>query len=459
MDDVAFDGFKVRVDFDRWPAKILRALLRRHYEKHELRLVRRLVRPDDRIVELGSAIGVVALAAGRIANPSNIVCYDANPDMVAQATANFALNDARTRACHAVLVNDSDARASLTFHKSPYFLGSSLLARDADAETINVPARPLAAALAEADANVLIVDIEGAEAGLLDATDLGPVETLILEMHVSMLGIETCAELVAALAGQGLMLDARQTAYNSLVFRRSGNPPAGRTATEGFVRDYLSAIAHWEAGWSDAAARDLAKAIEAVPDCGFAHLLRSQIIAAGGGMDDTVLEAAEGATRLDAGNEDALEHLAEIQGRRGALDEARAALEQAIAVTPSRPLFHAGLGTVLARQGHHEEALGAFRNAAGLCPARAARLDFIAALATRADKHTAAPPGADPDIRDERRFFSALAKRVEAFRLGLPGQALSHALDLAPDDRGLASALAALLATPKDVRAALEKSL
>ena len=49
QDAIAFDGFEIGVDLDRWPAKILRALLRRHYEKHELRLVARLLKPGDRV--------------------------------------------------------------------------------------------------------------------------------------------------------------------------------------------------------------------------------------------------------------------------------------------------------------------------------------------------------------------------------------------------------------------------
>jgi len=92
QDLIDFGGFEVAVDLDHWPAKILRALLRRHYERHELRLVSRLLKPTDHLIELGSAIGVVALGASRIVPADQITCFDANPAMVDAGRANFARN-------------------------------------------------------------------------------------------------------------------------------------------------------------------------------------------------------------------------------------------------------------------------------------------------------------------------------------------------------------------------------
>ena len=80
-DTIAFDGFSIHIDLDTWPAKILRALLRRHYEKNERQLLARFLEPDDRVIELGSALGVMALAATRFVPPSQI----------------FSLNSSRTR--------------------------------------------------------------------------------------------------------------------------------------------------------------------------------------------------------------------------------------------------------------------------------------------------------------------------------------------------------------------------
>lgn len=459
MELLGFDGFQVRIDLDRWPAKILRALLRRHYEKHELRLVRRLIKPGDRIVELGCAIGVVSLAAGKLTDGAGIVGFDANPEMVQQASANFALNGSKATAVHAALIPDSTGPAELSFNASAYFLGSSMLDRRSDAETIAVPTRPLDDTLRETRANVLIVDIEGAEVGLLDATDLGGIEMLVLEMHVSMLGTDACLDLVASLADQDLVLDTAGTAYNVLVFRRSAETGRGRRVTTPFARSYLCAIAHWEAGQSDAADRELRTASETCPDNSFAHLLRSQIGASGGRADDAVLDEAEKAAQLDPENEDAFEHLAEVHARRGELEPARAALASAIAISPCRPLFHAGLGTVLAQLGREHEALGAFRAAADLCPERATSLDFIRALANRMDKHPGDTSSVHhTEVADENRFLAALAAETGRFRLRLAGLSLSHALELAPGDHSLAYGLAALLATPKNVRNALKNS-
>ncbi len=458
-DVIAFDGFEVGIDLDHWPAKILRALLRRHYEKHELRLVSRLLDPADRVIELGSAIGVVALAASRTVPPDQISCFDANPDMVAAATANFQRNAKPISARNAVLVADRTAPQTMTFYKTPYFLSSSLSADTAGGSPVEVPTLHLAEAISERGANVLIVDIEGGEFDLLGAADLGAIDKLVLELHVSMAGVAACLQLVSDLRRQGLMLDANLTGHNVFVFTRTGHGSLPQDQSDTFAAAYLEGLQKSDAGDRPGAVEAVVRAIDVNPGNAHAHLLLSQLVTredpAGRG-----LEAAETAARLDPHNEDAFEQLGVLHSACGAGEDAERAYSRAIELVPHRPLFHAGLGTVRTRRGLSEKAVAAFEAAAGLCPVRAMAMQHILDLAARQDK---APEDTHPDMAgdgpgriDPDALLRALAGVVSAsFRFPDAASALHCALEARPGDRALHCALAALVATPKDIRKAL----
>lgn len=459
-DVIAFDGFDVGVDLDRWPAKILRALLRRHYEKHELRLVARLLKPGDRVLELGSAIGVVALAAARVVAPEHIICFDANPDMVAQAHDNFARNGQPISVASAVMVAGQEAPAEVTFYRTPYFLSSSLTPQHADATPIVVATRSLAQAIADINANVLIVDIEGGEFDLLGAADLSGIHRLILELHVSMADVAACMELIAKLEHQGLSLNMNLTAHNVFVFQRDFREELRDDRKTTFITGYLTSLERSDAGDRAGAAATLTRALEANVSNPHAFLLLSQLQFQSG-LSQPALKSAEQALRLDPGNEDTLEQLGVVHSARGDLDKARIAYAHAIDITPHRPLFHAGLGVVLARQNRPRDALDALRAATALNPARANTLEQVLALASRRDKfagdNASAPSvSADGDM-DGAMFWSGLAGILaQSFRFPDAAASLEWALKLAPGDTALHCGLAMLVATPKDIRKALE---
>lgn len=457
QDVIAFDGFQVAVDLDTWPAKILRALLRRHYEKHELRLVSRLLKPTDRVLELGSAIGVVALAASRVVPAQNIVCFDANPDMVEEARRNFDLNGKAITAHNAVLVADDTGPTELTFYKSPYFLSSSLMNRRGDAQPVGVPTRSLSSTLKETQSNVLIVDIEGGEFDLLGSADLSSIETLVLELHVSLASVKHCNKLIADLASQGLVLDTAITAYNVFVFKRSHPPDLSDADGKRFTTAYLAGLELWDAGEAADAAVQIAQATQINPGNAFAHLLLSQILAADT-VDERVLTAAKSAVEIDPTNEDALEHLAVVCSALSAPGEAEAAYKSAILQVPFRPLFRVGLGAVQARGGNADEALEAFAIAVAQNPPRANTLEHLLSLAQRQDKFSGDNDVDQPACPDDtRRFLLALADSVEQnFRFPDAASALRWALELAPESTELHCGLASLLATPKDIKNTLK---
>ena len=380
--------------------------------------------------------------------------------MVAEARDNFSLNGQAIAAHNAVLIAADDTRTEATFYKTPYFLSSSLQPRTADSLPIAVPTANLEQTIADAGANVLIVDIEGGEFELLGSADLSGIEKLILELHVSMADVGSCMDLIAHLAQQGLRLDANLSAHNVFVFIANRPVDTADIHKSAFAQDYLAALERSDAGDRSAAINALRRALGENPSNAHAHLLLSQLLSTDGALE-AARASAERSFRLDPANEDTLEQLGVLHSACGNPGKAETAYTQAIGLVPHRPLFHAGLGAVRARQGQLDEALAELRTAAALNPPRANTLAQVLALASRQDKFAGddAPRTTAKrlDSCDKQQFLSSLAAIVQrSFRFADAASSLEWALKLAPDDSALHCGLAMQVATPKDVRKALE---
>ena len=56
---------------------------RNRYEASEVKLLRKLMRPRDRVLELGAGVGVVSTCAAQIArDPSQVLSIEANPNLI-----------------------------------------------------------------------------------------------------------------------------------------------------------------------------------------------------------------------------------------------------------------------------------------------------------------------------------------------------------------------------------------
>lgn len=85
-------GFIVFVDTDRYAPTIVSALDNGSYEGRERQLIAGLIQPSDRVIEAGTAVGVVSMTAASIVGSENVLTFDANPDIVEDARENFRRN-------------------------------------------------------------------------------------------------------------------------------------------------------------------------------------------------------------------------------------------------------------------------------------------------------------------------------------------------------------------------------
>jgi FkbM family methyltransferase len=216
------DGFDVFIDRDYAP-EIRQSLVNGWYERRERNLVCQLLSPGDRVLEVGAAIGLVAMTAAAIVAPENVLTFDANPAMVADAGANFARNEMAIEArCGALVARSRYVEGQrLAFQVSPSFWASRLGEVSEDAShTIQIPTFCLEDEIAGMRANALICDIEGGEIDLLTHADLEGIRLIIMETHTWAVGAERTGAMVRKLILEGFSIDVDASGQGVLALRR-----------------------------------------------------------------------------------------------------------------------------------------------------------------------------------------------------------------------------------------------
>ena len=194
-------GVTLRTGPGDLPLSVRGHIFKGGYEAVEAELVDAVLRPGDRVLEIGTGIGFVSILCAQRAGAGRVTSYEANPALEATIRANYALNgvtpDLRMKA---VTVEGDPIR----FYADDNILSSSLIDRNLAATGITVDSDAMAEVMAEIAPDVIVMDVEGAETGLLPAADLSGVRAMIVEVHPHIVGAEAIAAMDADLARQGL---------------------------------------------------------------------------------------------------------------------------------------------------------------------------------------------------------------------------------------------------------------
>ena len=199
--------------------RMMRRLRRGLYEAKELAALKRLLKPDDRVLELGGGIGAISGFAGKRLNGGGLTVVEANPRLADFIRRVHELNDIASTVHHGAVT--PKARPDLEFHLRDDFIAASLTADAAPvAETISVPAVPINDLIAEATPTVLISDIEGAEVDVFKVADLSEIRLVIVETHPQWIGPKGIRTIFDACHNAGLTYFHRGSEGKVICFRR-----------------------------------------------------------------------------------------------------------------------------------------------------------------------------------------------------------------------------------------------
>ena len=182
---VTVDGIRMRIDERMTPFQVHKLISGRHTREERSLILHRLL-PDDTVMELGGGIGMLAIACARKIGGDRVHSYEANPFLESLIRDNYALNAVQPNLKLCMLGRE---RGYCTFHIAPHFSRSSIFKADRDSIPHEVSVEPLNEEIARIKPTVLIFDVQGAEAELLEFADLSAIRLLLVEMHPDMLSV------------------------------------------------------------------------------------------------------------------------------------------------------------------------------------------------------------------------------------------------------------------------------
>lgn len=228
---IDFAGLAVFVDDAAYHPQVIAALDDGYYEAPERAAVARLVAPADRVLEVGTAIGVVSMTAAQITGAEAVMTFDANPDIAADAADNFRRNGLDAIRGRVGLLKSRAAGAgdgeTVPFHIDEQFWTSRLNATPDTpgiVRTVRIPVFCLEDAIAAHRATVLICDIEGGEVDLLRDADLSALRLIIMETHYWSAGELAIDRLVRRLVEAGFYPHLDHCQRHVIVLRRHPEP-------------------------------------------------------------------------------------------------------------------------------------------------------------------------------------------------------------------------------------------
>ena len=183
-------GLKIPKHPELTTGRVRGALREGTYERKECDAVTRIVREGETVLELGGGIGYMSTLLSVTKKVARVVSYEANPTLIPYIRSVHAANG----------VTNVDLRNALLapepgdpvpFYIRRNFLGSSLdgtVEPDSIVGTAQIEQHAIGSVLAEVKPDILVCDIEGAEARLLPAGDWSGLRAAVIELHPQWIG-------------------------------------------------------------------------------------------------------------------------------------------------------------------------------------------------------------------------------------------------------------------------------
>jgi FkbM family methyltransferase len=215
-------GLKIPKHPQLTTGRVRAALRQGTYERKECEAVLRVARPGDRVLELGGGIGYMSTLLSVKAAVAQVVSYEANPALIPYIRSLHAANGVTTVDLRNALLSAAPGDP-VPFYIRRNFLASSMdpeVEKSAITEEVAIPRHALAPVLEDLRPDLLVCDIEGAEADLLPAGDWSGLRAAVIELHPQWIGQAGVAAVFAAMARAGLTYFPKASEAKVVTFLR-----------------------------------------------------------------------------------------------------------------------------------------------------------------------------------------------------------------------------------------------
>ena len=191
LEVVELYGLRVPIDPRLMSEKIIESLSTGRYEKGEAERLPRLVRPGERVVEIGAGIGLVTAIVATRTPAELVVAIEANPALPGYIAALHRLNGASTVIRQALVTPaPADGPAVFKVHRDLWASTTGWVNPKNCLRSVETPSISLSDIAAEYRPSLLVVDLEPLAAWTaattapycLAAADFRPFERVLIEL-------------------------------------------------------------------------------------------------------------------------------------------------------------------------------------------------------------------------------------------------------------------------------------
>lgn len=158
---------------DKISDKIKQHMKAGSYEANEVVALNNILRPGDRVLELGTGCGLLATLAAKVVGSESVLTVEANPEMQGTILNVFAANNVNPKLIISAVSGDGSGRQ---LEKSNDFWSSQTKPGEG-------PSVSLQALLSQHSPTVMVCDIEGAEGELCSTALPNCLRAAIVETH------------------------------------------------------------------------------------------------------------------------------------------------------------------------------------------------------------------------------------------------------------------------------------
>ncbi|WP_322867192.1 FkbM family methyltransferase [Aquicoccus sp. G2-2] len=199
-----FRGIKVPVAGDHISRTLWKHIWKGGYEGPEIEALSSLIRPGDRILELGTGMGLVSGVAANLHPDVKIEAYEANPALIPAIHKLHELNGITNINVNNAILLPTDDTTPIRFNLHENFTMSSIKNTIDSSGYVEVERRDFRKVLSEFRPDILACDIEGGEEELFTGVTLQGLRSLIIEFHPKLISRSAVKRIYDLCADAGL---------------------------------------------------------------------------------------------------------------------------------------------------------------------------------------------------------------------------------------------------------------
>ncbi len=226
---IVSNGIKVPFVPEIITPRIERPMRNNRYEGGECLTVRKILRPGDRVLELGAGIGLISSVAAQVEGIAAVTAVEANPELIPVIRETHRLNGIRNVELLNGIVTANGQKSAPFYLRADFWASSMEPGPFRYRKKVDLPCFDIHDLIREREPAVIVCDIEGGELGLFDQADLSGVQALVIEFHPKVYGEEAVNEITRSLEARGLVFQKQKKPSTVRCFLRPERIPAAPT--------------------------------------------------------------------------------------------------------------------------------------------------------------------------------------------------------------------------------------